>query len=70
MSSLAKLGSIEHLQARILTWALDFALNGTRLGLGETVTRKRYADTLEAIAEQGPDAFYAGPIAEIMIDAI
>ncbi|KAJ5553051.1 Gamma-glutamyltranspeptidase [Penicillium frequentans] len=52
------------------TWALDFAPNGTRLGLGEIITRRRFADTLEAIAERGPDAFYSGPIAETMINAI
>lgn len=52
------------------TWALEFAPNGTRLGLGDTITRKRYADTLEAIANQGPDAFYSGPIAETMINAL
>lgn len=51
-------------------WALDFAPNGTRLGLGDTITRKRYADTLETIAKRGPDAFYSGPIAETMINAI
>src|SRR5690348_10331441 len=37
------------------TWALDFAPNGTRVGLGDTITRKRYADTLETIANEGPD---------------
>lgn len=52
------------------TWALDFAPNGTRLGLGEIITRKRLADTLEAIAEHGPDAFYTGAIAETMINAL
>lgn len=52
------------------TWALDFAPNGTRLGLGDTITRKRLADTLETIAERGPDAFYSGPIAETMINAL
>ncbi|KAJ5312760.1 Gamma-glutamyltranspeptidase [Penicillium antarcticum] len=52
------------------TWAIDFAPNGTRLGLGDTITRRRYADTLEAIAERGPDAFYTGPIAETMINAL
>lgn len=52
------------------TWAMDFAPNGTRLGLGDTITRKRYADTLEAIADRGPDAFYTGSIAETMIDAL
>lgn len=52
------------------TWALDFAPNGTRVKLNDTITRKRYADTLEAIAFRGSDAFYTGPIAETMIAAI
>ncbi|KAJ6123642.1 nucleophile aminohydrolase [Penicillium samsonianum] len=52
------------------TWGLDFAHNGTLLGLGDIITRKRYADTLEAIADQGPDAFYTRPIAETVINAI
>ncbi|KAE8353868.1 gamma-glutamyltranspeptidase [Aspergillus coremiiformis] len=52
------------------TWAIDFAPNGTRLGLGDIITRKRYADTLETIANTGPDAFYSGPIAETMIQAL
>ncbi|RVX73408.1 hypothetical protein B0A52_03050 [Exophiala mesophila] len=51
-------------------WALDFAPNGTLVGLGDIITRKRYADTLEAIATQGPDAFYTGPIAETTIAAL
>ncbi|EXJ96491.1 gamma-glutamyltransferase [Capronia coronata CBS 617.96] len=51
-------------------WALDFAPNGTLVGLGDTITRKRYANTLEAIAERGPDAFYKGPIAEATIAAL
>ncbi|KAK4944282.1 hypothetical protein LTR28_008281, partial [Elasticomyces elasticus] len=41
------------------TWAIDFAPNGTLLGLNDTITRKRYADTLETIAQKGPSAFYA-----------
>jgi gamma-glutamyltranspeptidase/glutathione hydrolase len=52
------------------TWALDFAPNGTRLGLGDIMTRKRYANTLEAIAEYGPDAFYKGAIANATIHAL
>jgi gamma-glutamyltranspeptidase/glutathione hydrolase len=51
-------------------WAIDFAPNGTLVGLGDTITRKRYADTLETIADKGPDAFYTGAIAETMIDAL
>lgn len=52
------------------SWAIDFAPNGTRLGLGETITRKRYADTLEVIAAQGADAFYTGAIANATITAL
>ena len=52
------------------TWAIDFAPNGTLLGLGDTITRKRYANTLETIAQHGPDAFYNGPIAETFIQTI
>ncbi|GAB7353304.1 hypothetical protein MBLNU459_g3803t1 [Dothideomycetes sp. NU459] len=52
------------------TWAIDFAPNGTLLGLNDTITRKRYADTLETIAEKGPDAFYTGAMAEAMIQTI
>lgn len=51
------------------SWSLDFAPNGTLLGLGDTIYRKRYADTLEKIATEGPDAFYTGYIAETMIQA-
>lgn len=50
-------------------WAMDFAPHGRRVRLNETITRRRYANTLETIAEQGPDAFYTGPIAETMIAA-
>lgn len=52
------------------SWAIDFAPNGTRLGLGETITRKRYADTLEVIAARGADAFYTGAIANATITAL
>ena len=52
------------------SWAFDFCPDGTRLGLGETITRKRYADTLEAIANHGPDVFYNGPIAQSTINAV
>ncbi|KAH6669494.1 gamma-glutamyltranspeptidase [Halenospora varia] len=52
------------------TWALDFAPNGTRLGLGDVMTRKRYANTLESIAEKGPAAFYTGAIANATIVAL
>ncbi|KAF2266411.1 gamma-glutamyltranspeptidase-like protein [Lojkania enalia] len=53
-----------------LEFAMDFAPKGHLLKLGETITRKRYANTLETIANEGPDAFYEGPIAETMIKAL
>ena len=52
------------------TWSIDFAPNGTRVALGQTMTRKRYADTLEAIAQRGADAFYTGAIANATITAL
>jgi gamma-glutamyltranspeptidase / glutathione hydrolase len=52
------------------SWAIDFAPTGTRVALGDIITRKRYADTLETIANEGPDAFYTGKIAESMINAL
>jgi gamma-glutamyltranspeptidase/glutathione hydrolase len=51
-------------------WAVDFAPNGTLLGLGETLTRKRYAGLLETVATKGPDSFYSGPIADATIRAV
>ena len=51
-------------------WAEDFAPNGTRVGEGDSMTRERYARTLEAIATQGPDAFYKGPLAQATVRAL
>jgi gamma-glutamyltranspeptidase/glutathione hydrolase len=51
-------------------WAIDFAPNGTRLGLGDIITRRRYADTLERISKHGADAFYLGPIADATIKTV
>ncbi|KAK7752989.1 hypothetical protein SLS62_004938 [Diatrype stigma] len=51
-------------------WAEDFAPNGELVKLGDTMTRKRYADTLQTIANEGPDAFYTGSIADSTIAAL
>ena len=51
-------------------WAEDFAPNGTRVGTGDVMTRKRYAHTLEAIAVGGPEAFYEGQLAKATIQAL
>ncbi|KAK4181151.1 gamma-glutamyltranspeptidase [Triangularia setosa] len=51
-------------------WAQDFAPNGTLLGLADKITRRRLANTLEKIANEGPDAFYEGEIANSIIKTI
>ena len=51
-------------------WAIDFAPNGTRVGLGDILTRKRYANTLEKIAKEGPGVFYTGAMAEATVRAL
>lgn len=52
------------------SWAQDFAPNGTLVKLGDTIYRKRYANTLQSISDQGADAFYTGAIANATIAAI
>lgn len=51
-------------------WAEDFAPNGRRLELGETITRKRYANTLETIANEGIETLYSGAFAEEVVETI
>ncbi|KAF2863187.1 gamma-glutamyltranspeptidase [Piedraia hortae CBS 480.64] len=51
------------------SWAIDFAPNGTRVGLGDWMTRKRYSDTLEDVALRGVDAFYTGARARALVAA-
>ncbi|KAF4992804.1 hypothetical protein FGRMN_6906 [Fusarium graminum] len=52
------------------SWAIDFAPSGRLVKFGEKLTRKRYADTLESIASEGPDVFYEGPIADATISTL
>ncbi|KAI4194829.1 MAG: hypothetical protein LQ350_007542 [Teloschistes chrysophthalmus] len=52
------------------TWAIDFAPNGTRLGLGDIMTPKRYADTLEEIGRSGAGSFYTGEMAAQTVEAV
>ncbi|KAK3387190.1 gamma-glutamyltranspeptidase [Podospora didyma] len=51
-------------------WAQDFAPNGRLVKLGDVITRKRYADSLEKIANKGVDIFYEGELAHSMIKSI
>ncbi|KAK9760582.1 hypothetical protein K7432_015257 [Basidiobolus ranarum] len=47
-----------------------YAPRGDVLKVGELVKRSRFADTLEEIAMNGPDAFYKGKIANFIVSAI
>lgn len=51
-------------------WQAVFAPEGRLLREGEIIRRTNLSRTLEAIAKQGPDAFYKGPIADAIIDKI
>ncbi|CAK7269761.1 hypothetical protein SEPCBS119000_003735 [Sporothrix epigloea] len=51
-------------------FAEDFAPNGTLLELGEIISRKRYAKTLEIIAQEGIATFYEGAMAKEMVQLI
>ncbi|KAF4337883.1 gamma-glutamyltransferase [Fusarium beomiforme] len=52
------------------SWAEDFTRNGQLIPQGEKMTRRRYARTLQAIADHGADVFYTGPFAESMVKTI
>ncbi|RKP19744.1 ARM repeat-containing protein [Rozella allomycis CSF55] len=47
-----------------------FAPNGVLLELGDTMYRKNYADTLEAISENGPAIFYSGKVGQSVVDFV
>ncbi|THU77434.1 gamma-glutamyltranspeptidase, partial [Dendrothele bispora CBS 962.96] len=50
-------------------WAEVYAPNGTLLEEGDICYRKRYAETLQKLADNGADAFYTGDIADNIVDA-
>jgi len=54
------------------TWSRDFAPNGTLLKGGEKMTRERYADTLDEIAEYGIQALYSpdGKIGKSIVETV
>ena len=50
--------------------AAYFLPGGTPLAEGSTLTNPAYAETLRALAAEGTDAFYAGPVAEGIVAAV
>lgn len=52
------------------SWAIDFAPDGRLVALGETMTRKRYADVLDRVGEDGADVFYTGEVANYTVAAL
>ena len=50
--------------------AAYFLPGGEPIRAGDTLTNADYAETLRAIAEGGAEAFYEGPIAEAIVEAV
>ena len=51
-------------------WRAIFAPEGRLLREGEIIRRTNLSRTLETIAEEGPGAFYKGPIADAIIEKV
>ena len=45
-------------------------MEGLNVQVGETYTNTKLAETYEKIADEGPDGFYKGEIAENIVKAI
>ncbi|HPE47873.1 MAG TPA: gamma-glutamyltransferase [Hyphomonas sp.] len=64
-----RLRAASHIDDNPVT-AAYFYPDGEPLPAGYKRTNPEYAATLEAIATEGPDAFYKGPIAEQIVEAV
>jgi gamma-glutamyltranspeptidase/glutathione hydrolase len=66
--------SLEAAQDRLQRWPSStevfFKHGGRPYGPGETLVQRDLAASLRLIAEQGPDAFYDGPITERIVAAV
>ena len=50
--------------------AYFFEANGEPRAVGSKLANPAYADVLRQVAEKGPDAFHAGPIADAIVKAV
>ncbi|MGH6790669.1 MAG: gamma-glutamyltransferase [Pseudolabrys sp.] len=65
--------SLPAARERLARWPAStriFFKNGAPLAPGDTLVQSDLADTLQAIASQGPRGFYEGPVAAKIADAI
>ncbi len=66
--------SLPRARARLARWPSSAKIflkpDGSALAAGDTLVQRDLADTLEAIAKGGPRAFYEGPIAGKIADAV
>jgi len=66
--------SLPRVQTRIARWPASAKIflksDGSALAPGDTLVQSDLADTLEAIAQGGPRAFYDGPVADKLATAI
>jgi gamma-glutamyltranspeptidase/glutathione hydrolase len=66
--------SLPRSQSRLARWPatakIFFAADGQPLGPGATLLQRDLADTLTAIAREGPRAFYRGAIADKLVAAV
>jgi gamma-glutamyltranspeptidase/glutathione hydrolase len=60
--------SLPRARTRLARWPSSAKIflkpDGSALGTGDMLVQRDLADTLQAIAERGPSAFYEGPVAE------
>ena len=66
--------SLPRARARLARWPSSAKIflkpDGNALAAGDMLVQRDLADTLEAIAQHGPRAFYEGPIAEKLAAAV
>ncbi len=66
--------SLARFQPRLVRWPSSAKIflkpDGVALGMGDRLTQPDLADSLTAIAQNGPRAFYEGPLAEKIVASV